>query len=336
MANSESIRYFTVGRENVTGVLAATMTAYPFLTLTQTPKKTILQPKEFRGTRGMENTGLSGVQSSETKLKVQGYYDLLGWILAAAFNAPTDATLDTSAKSHIFRTGLGSVPSNSLQFSYGVGTGVAIWEQVLGAQVEQIDFSFAADKLVEVDVTWVSPMATVIAAPSTPTFSIASYVHPFGQSGGQSVTVSGSGFGKLISAKVSVKNNRTPLYTMQSSADPSRFIEGAVQVTFDLVADYTADAASFYNNYRTNTLPGAIVIQAQDGSHLIGASTAFPTFKLTLPLPRITSANLTPDSKGNTTASVKGTAEYYGTSDTVGPTIVTVELDNVVASYPAS
>jgi tail tube protein len=333
MSNSESIRYFLVAREATSGTLAATMIAYPLLSLTHTPKKTIIQPKEFRGTRGMENLGISSVQMSETKAKVSGYYDLLGHILAAAFNAPTEAPNDTTAVDHTFKTGAGSVPSNSLEFSYGVGTAAGIWEKALGAQVEQIDFSFAADKLVEVDVTWSSPMATVVSAPSIPAFSIASYLHPFGQSGQASVSVNGSGYSKLISGKISVKNNRTPLYTIGTSQDPNRFIEGAVQVSFDLVADYTLDAASFYANYRSNALSGAIVYQCQDIVNTIGTTNAAkPTFKLTLPLPRITSANLTPDSKGNTTMSVKGTAEL----DTVSNSIVSGFLTNMIANYNGS
>jgi hypothetical protein len=314
-------------------VLAATMTQFPFLAATHTPKLAIIQPKELRGTRVYENVGMTGVRSSEVKVKMQGYYDLLGWVLCTAFNSGTSVADATTAFDWTFKSGAGSVPSNSIEFSYGVGTAAEIWEKSLGAYVEQIDFTFTAEKLVEVDITWVGPMATVISAPSIPGFSIANYLHPFGQSGGQSVTVNGGGFSKLISAKVSLKNNRTPLYVMQTSNDPGRFIEGQVQCSFDLVADYTADAASFYNDYRTNTLAGAIVLQCQDLVNGIGtAGAAKPTFNLTIPIPRITSASLTPDSKGNTTSAIKGVAEY----DTVSSSVCTAFLTNMIANYNGS
>lgn len=417
MPNSESIRYLLATREAVTGTLAASLTAFPFDSFAHTPKKMIVQPKEFRGVRVMNTNSTSGNQSSEMKLKIYGYYDLAGWFLASAFNAPvstawngvtlpilglvhvttgnvtsidityggsgmttpptitvtlgsgntftgvltsgvlTSITIGGSGTGyiqgqsvasasggggtgvgitqHVFKTGGSSVPSMSIQASYGIGTANAIWEQFVGCQVTQLDVAFSAEKIAEMDVTLVSPLGTVISAPSIPGFSIAPYTQPWSIPS-QSVSINYTASAKIISAKFSIKNNRAPLFTIQAGADPQRFIEGPVEVDFDIEADYTANAGSVYNLYETNTTPGPLQIQSADNTSTIGTSylagTNFPTFQIFIPRPYFSDANLKPDNKGNTTVTAKGRGLY----DTVTSSAATAYLYNAVSAYNGS
>ena len=416
MANSESIRYLLATRESVTGTLASTLTSFPFDSFAHTPKKQIVMPKEFRGVRVMNTNSTSGNQSSELKLKIFGYYDLAGWFLASAFNAPvstawngvtlpvlgqvhqtggnvtsidityggsgmtapptitvtlgsgntftgvltsgvltsitiggsgtgyTNASVasasggggsGTGITQHVFKTGGSSVPSMSIQASYGVGTANNIWEQFVGCQITQLDVAFSAEKICEMDVTLVSPLGTVISAPSIPAFSIANYVQPWSIPS-QSVSLNYATSAKIISAKFSVKNNRSPLFTIQAGADPQRFIEGPVEIDFDIEADYTANAGSAYAQYEANTSPGPLLIQSADNTSTIGTSylagTNYPTFQLFIPRPFFADANLKPDNKGNTTVTAKGKGLY----DTVTSSAATAYLYNAVSAYAGS
>ncbi len=404
-----------IGRPTTPGVVPATMNPLPFVAATQQPHFTLLQPAEFRGYRIMEQVSIAGVQWAEVKLKMYGYYDLAGWLLAPMLNAPVTAAATgvvlpvlgavtqsggnvtniaiitggqgmtavptiavtlgtgntftgvltagvltsitiggtgtgytnssvatasgggggTGGYTSTFKAGLGSVPTVSMQYSYGVGGGPAIWEQMLDAVCSQADIMFSADKLVEIDATFVGPMITLPGPPSIPNFNIAAYAHPWGPQQ-QSVNLGGAGNGDLISAKVSINEGRAPLHTIQNAPDPLRFLEGPVKVTFDLEADYRVDAASLYQKYRTNTSPGAIKLLCQDNTSSIG-STYFvplrPSFSLTLPNPYLDSAHLKPDTKGNTQVSAKG----KGFIDTVTASGLTAVLTNALAAgYPTS
>lgn len=75
----------------------------------------------------------------------------------------------------------------------------------------------------------------------------------------------------IMSGSITIANNREGLHVARRNNNPKRMLEGNVDVTFDILPDYTTYAGSMFKRYIENTLPSdASILFEYVGPNTVG------------------------------------------------------------------
>lgn len=198
------------------------------------------------------------------EIKITGDIDSteIGWDLCNALGAPT---YSSGAKKNTFIAGIPSPPPLlTASFMEGLNN---LWWQGIDGQVSDLEFTIdtkaGRNKFSE---TLHTKKILPLTSPPTPTYSPPADSSPFAPDL-TVVTINTTGF-CVVSLKIVLKITSDPFYctpttpptiSTERGLSPNRFLNGNFLGTYELVAEYTADAASPFYDYRTNAYEALVV-----------------------------------------------------------------------------
>lgn len=335
---ADTLRALAIGRQTAAGTPAATLHWLNFLTdFSHKPNLTKETPKFKVNHRWMERKTFSKTRYDEVTIK--GFVDStdIGWLLCSAYGPPTDVS-----HAHTFLAGatqaLPVSGANSMLLTVAWMEGLSpLWWQMTDAKVNKISFNITATG----DFTFEATLRGLQAVPlttgtPTPTYSPPPDNTPFEP--WQTYITKGGVAACVVSAKWDITNNYDPFYCTPVIAPvsgqdhglfPSRFTDGEVVGSYEVIYEYTADAGSSFYDYR-HDVNEAWIIESTDPDSATGLGYT-PTFHVELPVLAGTSGELD-RSKPNVLQSIKGSI-LYGATLGSGSEIV---LTNGLTGYTAT
>jgi hypothetical protein len=319
--------YKTATTTSTTAVSPGTQTVAP-LALTNIAPNTVIYAANSDGSNG------EYVYVSSTNTTSGNFVGFFNSAKSGTWNITTPSKVTITAAI----TSTGPQQTNTLSgLLNGFVVGASVWcMNSDGTNAESVTITavdYAAVKFSGVFTS--TKTGSWIALPlKLPDFVLANYDHPISPAQ-LSATIGGTNYGDLINAKVTLKQNRNPFYTLNAATGTGmkRATEGECSVSFDLQADLSAYSGSLYQKYIANTAPGALVLTTQDTSTNIG--TTLPTFTLTLPNPIIMDGNLNSMSP-SVVQQIKGMGALDTSTNTNMKIVATNETGDYKVQAPAA
>ena len=256
-----------VGKETTHGTIAGAFTSVPCNFSSKIKQVNRIweedrqgQDRHFAHTQGHRMQEISVADSAI-------YHDTIGFWLYSAMGQPT-SSLVLGVRDNVFKFA-DDPPSLSLKWQQPRRYTQAY--QALNANVDKMDFKFAADGDLVYSLSGLALGETEI---SQITHSFSS-VKPMPAWAG-TVTLNGANT-RLVSGQVSFTRNRKAFHTINNLQDPQKFSAGPRMVEFDLLLDFVSK--SDYDDYKAATSRALTIVWA-DTSQTIGTSNPQFTIKL--------------------------------------------------------
>lgn len=332
----DSLRAFAVGRQAAVDVAAATLIWQDFVEdYSHKPNLTKDSPEFKINSRMGQRKNYSKTRFDEVNVKIRLDSTEAGWYLVSAAGPPTDS--GTAPVVHTFLFGQSQqtpvTATNSMLLTVAWYDGQTnLWWQMINCKANKWDLAIDAVGNITVDVILrgvkATPMTTVPTIAYTPPADNTPF-QPW-----QCVISKGGTAACIVSFKFSVTNNFDPFYctpttpptsTTEAGLYPSRFTDGMVKATWEVIYEYIADAGSSFYDYR-HDINEAWIVDCTDP-----ATGIVPEFKLELPALGATEGTIERN-KPNVLQSVKGVVLW----DSSISSIARATLKNAQTAYTAS
>ena len=217
-----------VGKQSAQGAVATTFFAIPVTKFSHKPKKDTLVPKEFRNSQEAAYTKVGGIEWEEFDLEFYIYHDTAGYIFQALFGAPTNSTPASGVTKGDFKS-VDAPPYLTLQFMNGTQS-----FQAIDCVIDSGTFEWGGKDHLKATAKGMGVRETLISAP-TPTYTTSRPIDHWMAS----VTLGGSAYVRMVSAKYSWSRGRESFYLGGGGKTPNRWLVGERMGTLDAVLDFT-------------------------------------------------------------------------------------------------